>query len=147
MNKKLSRVLAMLLSLCMVFALVACGGEEQTGNEGGGAAVEKILKQSTSGAATTLNPHMSQQANDNNAIAYITSPLYGYILDQETNRGKLSPILAADVPTDVSGDGTVWQIKVNEKAQWHNGDPINADTFMYSWKMCLDPKLVTIKAS
>jgi len=147
MNKKITRVLAMLLSMCMVFALVACGGEEQTGNEGGEATVEKILKQSTSGAATTLNPHMSQQANDNNAIAYITSPLYGYILNPETGRGELSPILAAEAPTDVNGDGIVWQIKVNEKAQWHNGDPINADTFMYSWKMCLDPKLVTMKAS
>ncbi len=145
MNKKITRVLAVLLSMCMVLGLMtACGGGE-TGGEGGTA--QKILLQSTSGAATTLNPHMSQQANDNNAIAYITSPLYGYILNTETLRGELSPILAADKPVDVSGDGTVWQIKVNEKAQWHNGDPINADTFMYSWKMCLDPKLVTMKAS
>ena len=146
MKKYFGRGLAMLLALCMVFSLAACGGEEGGSGEGG-ATTQKILRQSTSGAPTTLNPHNSQQSNDNNAIAYVTSSLYGYILDKSTNRGKLSPILAADVPTDVSGDGTVWQIKVNEKAQWHNGDPINADTFMYSWKMVLDPKLVSIKAS
>ncbi len=152
MKKYLTRGFAMLLALCMTFSLVACGGGEEVpaeGSEGSGgaAAVQKILRQSSSAAPTTLNPHSSQQSSDNNAIAYVTSPLYGYVLDKETNRGMLAPILAADVPTDVSGDGTVWQIKVSEKARWYNGDPINADTFIYSWKMCLDPKLVSIKAS
>ncbi len=148
MNKKLSRALAMLLSLCMLFALVACGGEETpTGGSEGGATVQKILKQSSSAAPTTLNPHNSQQGSDNSAIDYVTSPLYGYLLDKDTMRGKLAPILAADVPVDVNGDGTVWQIRIDERAQWSNGEPINADTFVYSWKMCLDPKLLSIKAS
>ena len=152
MKKYFGGGLAMLLSLCMVFSLVACGGGEETPAEGGeagqtGATVQKILKQSSSSAPATLNPHNSQTSSDNTAIGYVTSPLYGYILDKDTNRGKLSPILAADVPTDVSGDGTVWQIKISENAKWYNGDPINADTFMYSWKMCLDPKLVSIKAN
>ena len=152
MKKHLTRGAALLLALCMALTLVACGGGEETPSESGetgetGTAVQKILRQSSSGAPTTLNPHNSQNSYDNTAIGYATSSLYGYILDKETDKGVLAPILAADVPADVSGDGTVWQIRIDENAKWHNGDPINADTFMYSWKMCLDPKLITIKAS
>ncbi len=151
MKKYLTKSFAMLLVLCMVFSLVACGGEETPAESGEtgqtGQSAQKILYQSSSGSAATLNPHNSQHSADNTAIGYVTSPLYGYNLDKETNKGVLAPILAADVPTDVKGDGTVWHIKVDERACWHNGDPINADTFIYSWKMCLDPKLVTIKAS
>ncbi|MBQ5739607.1 MAG: hypothetical protein IIV78_04275 [Oscillospiraceae bacterium] len=149
MKKRLVKGFAMLLALCMVFSLVACGGEEQpAGGEGEGAATaQKILKQSLSVAVTTLNPHTAQQSSDTTAVAYITSPLYGNYLNKETNRFKRGPILAAEEPIDVNGDGTVWQIKINENAQWVNGEPINADTFMYSWKMVLDPKLLSPRAS
>ena len=37
----------------------------------------------------------------------------------------------------MSRDGTVWRISIREDAKWENGEPINADSFIYSWKMCL----------
>ena len=147
MKKHFTRGMATLLALCMVFALVACGGKQAATESEGGAITQKILKQSSSSAVSTFNPHTSQQGTDNTAIAYITSPMYGFALNPETLRGELRPILADGEPVDVSGNGTVWHLKVNEKAQWHNGDPINADTFIYSWKMGLDPKLLPVKAS
>ena len=64
MKKRSVKGFAMLLALCMVFSLVACGGEEQPagGEAEGGATVQKILKQSSSVAVTTLNPHTAQQS-------------------------------------------------------------------------------------
>ena len=147
MKKSFARVFAALLALCMALSLVACGGEETPAGGESAAKVQKILKQSSSSAVSTFNPHTSQQGTDNTAIGYVTSPLYGFALNPETLRGELRPILAAEEPIDVSGDGTVWHLKVNENAKWSNGDPINADTFIYSWKMGLDPKLLPVKAS
>ena len=143
MRKTITRGLSLLLAASMVFTLLtACGGKK-TGVEG----APKYLHLSASSAQTTLNPHMASAGVDNTAIGYITSPLYNFILNPETGKGELLPLMAESAPVDVNGDGTVWDIKVREDAKWHNGDPINADTFIYSWKMCLDPKILNYKAS
>ena len=54
----------------------------------------------------------------------------------------MKPDLAASEPVDVNGDGKTWNISINPNAKWDNGDPINADTFIYTFKMALDPKLL-----
>ena len=42
---------------------------------------------------------------------------------------------------------TTWEFKIREEAKWHNGDPINADTLVYSYKMQIDPVLVNKMAN
>jgi hypothetical protein len=41
----------------------------------------------------------------------------------------LLPELADGEPIDVSGDGTIWQIKIREDAKWETGEPITADVY------------------
>jgi len=93
------------------------------------------------------NPLLATIEADTDLAGYITSGLYGYIPKDDGSGSVLVPMFAASEPTDVKGDGTVWQIAIKKDAKWANGDPINADTFMYSWKMCLDPVLLMNKAS
>ena len=137
MKKKIS----LLLAVCMLLGLMtACGkSNSYTG--------EKILHISSSSAQTTANPYTASASVDNTFCGYLTSALYGNIPNLENGRSTLQAVLAESEPVDVSGNGTVWRMTVRKDAQWSNGEPINADTFMYGWKMCLDPKLLCNKAS
>ena len=47
--------------------------------------------------------------------------------------------IAADLPQQV--DAVTWRIPLRKEACWANGEPINADTMIYSYKMGLDPVL------
>ena len=48
------------------------------------------------------------------------------------------PVLADGAPTTSDG-GTTWTIKLRKDATWSTGEPITAQTFIYSWKTGLDP--------
>lgn len=138
----MKRTLSAILALVMMFGLLtACGGgETQQGGEQ--AAEKKYIRLSATSQQTTCNPFTAGSSVDTTFTGYISSGLYGVIPDPVTKKGARIPVFADGLPVDVSGDGTVWQIKVREDAKWSDGDPINADTFLYSWKMCLDPKLL-----
>ena len=136
-GKMMKKSLSLLLALCMLLGLMtACGGEEQQGE-----AAPKYLRTVGTGAASNINPLQSNVNADLNVATYTASGLYGYILG-ESGKGELLPIYADGEPVDVSGDGTVWQIKIKQDAKWADGAPMNADTFLYSWKMVLDPNLL-----
>lgn len=132
----MKRRISLLLVLCMLFGLMtACGGEEQA------EAAPKYLRTVGTSAASNINPLQANVNADLTVATYTASALYGYILSDE-GKGELMPIYADGEPVDVSGDGTVWQIKISKDAKWANGEPMNADTFLYSWKMVLDPNLL-----
>ena len=38
-------------------------------------------------------------------------------------------------------DELTWEFTIRDGAKWHNGDPITADTFMFTFKAVLDPKM------
>ena len=135
-GKTMKKSLSLLLALCMLLGLMtACGGEEQSEAE------PKYLRTVGTAAASNINPLQANVNADLTVATYTASSLYGYILNDE-GKGELMPIYADGEPVDVSGDGTVWQMKIRKDAKWANGEPMNADTFLYSWKMVLDPNLL-----
>ncbi len=139
MNMK--RTISLLLSLVMLLGLMtACGGGEETGGEQ--AAEKKYIRLSATSQQTTCNPFTAGSSVDTTFTGYISSGLYGVVPDPETKKGARIPVFADGLPVDVNGDGLVWQLTVREDAKWSNDEPINADTFVYSWKMCLDPLLL-----
>jgi len=169
------RALALILALMMIMALVACGGdkpgstpatpdkstttptepskptepakpsEPEKPAEPAKPAEPKILKLALTTAPASAWAPASNTAASISLQQYISGTLYA----QMPVDGKAArvPQLAAEEPIDVNGDGLTWNIKISPNAKWENGEQINADTFLYSWKMTLDPKLVMSNAS
>lgn len=161
------RALALILALVMTMALVACGGDKPTTSTDKPAtstpststpatpdkptepskpaepekpAEPKILHLTSKTAAASGLSLVSTSEADSELQGYIQGKLYGYL--PVDGKSALSPLLAAELPIDVNGDGITWDIKIDKNAKWENGEPINADTVVFSYKAGLDPKLV-----
>ncbi len=151
-------LLVMTLSLSMV--LSGCGnkkdpapgpeteGTEETGGEEEGSETTestgpKVLRLSGM-PATTFNPHTYQSSEDGELISYISGNLLALIYDKDSDGIKFIGDHAEDVPT--TEDNIVWQFKIRDDVKWEDGDPITAETYEYSYKRLLDPKLANRNA-
>lgn len=141
------RIWVKCLAACLAVSMLAgCGGgggsTEAIGNstaaEGSQANGEKIFRWAATATSTGMNPH---QSNSGEIVDYIQATLYRYWPSEDGKSAYLGADLAAGEPVP-GADELTWQIPIDPNAQWSNGDPINADTFLYSWKMALDPNLV-----
>jgi oligopeptide transport system substrate-binding protein len=152
MKKRIS----LLLTLCMMLSLLTACAKNSTNpvvTDNPSTPVDSVVSTEPkplnlpfNGEVTTTNPYIAAQESDTDMGSLLTARPYGYIPREDGNGSSLVPMLAQDEPIDVKGDGTVWRFTIREGAKWENGEPINADTFMYSWKMCLDPTLLVSKA-
>ena len=132
-----------------------------------------VWKDSVSTLATNWNPHTYQTSDDSYPLDFIISGLYTFIFNDELNpiEGKdpysgyvIVPEMAAEMPVDVTEDikaqygdkfaipadatsGYAYKIALNPDAKWQDGTPINADTYVYSMQMLLDPKLMNYRAT
>ena len=167
------RILAAILTLVMVMGLVACGGTKTPTTSGGTSAgtstttpsggsttpsggstttepakpaEPKILVTTQTSAAANASVLISQGASDIAINQYTVATLYMVLPDGNGGAG-LMPALAESKPVDVNGDGKTWNIKINKDAKFENGEKIDADVMLFSFKSALDPKLVLGKAS
>jgi peptide/nickel transport system substrate-binding protein len=92
---------------------------------------------------TILNPHLSIGVKDGDGSRIFYEPLISF--DPE---GNYVPVLAAEVPTlqngGVARDGlsVTWKLKRN--VQWHDGKPLTADDFVFTWEYAADPATTAI---
>lgn len=164
----MKRALALILALVMTMALVACGGDKTTTStpststpatttpsttepskpaetpttptEPAKPAEPKILHLTSKTAAASALSLVSTSDADTEIQSLIQGYLYGNLpID---GKAVLTGLLADGEPVDVNGDGKTWNVKINKNAKWENGEAINADTVIFSWKVALDPKLV-----
>ncbi len=133
---------------------------------------EYVYKDSVSTLAANWNPHDYEVNDDRYPLDYTTSGLYEFIYNDELNpvEGKdpyegylIRPEMAAELPVDVTAEvkaahpefnipesaeeGYAYRIKLNEKATWADGTPINADTYIYSMRALMDPIMKNYRAS
>ena len=179
--RKLTSIIALLLSLVTVLSFCACQTPGTTNEEttaGDNVTVETFTgnftwKDSVSTLATNWNPHTYENSDDSYPLDFIVTGLYSFIFNDELNpiEGKdpyagyvIVPEMAAEMPVDVTEDikaqygdkfgipadatsGYAYKIALNKDAKWQDGTVINADTYIYSMQMLLDPKLMNYRAT
>ena len=79
-----------------------------------------------------------QEANDT-PLSWCNSYLWRAVPNDDGMGYHYIPDLAADMPKQI--DELTWEFTIRDGAKWHNGDPITADTFMFTFKAVLDPKM------
>jgi len=104
------------------------------------AATPKIINLSLTAPATTLNAHVTE-LSEIEIIDYTQACLYQWVPSPDRKAHFIDAELAAGKPAP-GADAFTWTIKIDPAAKWANGEPINADSFIYSWKMALDPKML-----
>ncbi|WP_427339473.1 peptide ABC transporter substrate-binding protein [Caloranaerobacter sp. DY30410] len=109
---------------------------------------ENVVKvyRDTNSKTKTLNPHIYETTAEGDTMMYV----YGNLLEMITNESgdsyELFPFHAKELPKR-NEDGTVWTVKLRDNIKWDDGTPINAHSYVYSYKMLLDPKLKNHRAN
>ena len=132
---------AFLLAVLLVFTVVltSCGSGKTTQQKSVG---EKVYRWVLSADVETLNAQFSVDSNMQDIYNLTSAGLYASVPSPDGRALQVIGNIADGDPRMMDSNGYVWQIRIRRDAKWNNGDPINADTFMYSFKMQLDPLLV-----
>ncbi len=101
---------------------------------GGGGPLKTLWWQ----GATLLNPHFAVGTKDQDGSRIFYEPLASWDPD-----GNLSPILAAEIPSQQNGglsrDGRTVTWKLKKGVVWHDGKPFTADDVVFNWEYVADP--------
>ncbi len=158
MSKKL---IALLMCAAMLLALAAgCGNDAVEPDASGDSntpvtdpaapsapaeEVNKIHYDYLTTEIPSLNGMNEVNESSDTPIQWCNSSLYRAVPGEDRKSYYYVPDLAAGMPEQV--DDYTWRVTIREDAKWHNGEPINADTLMFTYKTILDPKLVNSMAT
>ncbi len=164
-------VLALVMLLTVVLLTGCVQTKPQTTSEPGASSQPGDETKSTytyqtysTSLGNNWNPHTWETNADDTILTYLSSPLVDLsIKDSKTGEYQWVYEMATsveDVTKDHQDDltkykvslpagknasditeGYVYEIKLNPNAKWQNGEQINADTYVYSMKALLDPKM------
>ena len=165
----MKKILTIMLVAMMAMSLVACGGKT---NDNTDKAYEyQYTYQSYSSAlANNWNPHTWEMNNDSTVLGYLTTPFvdmtvansetgeYQWIFEAATDIKDVTAEhqddltkYAVNLPEGMTADqiteGYVYEISLNPNMKWENGTPINADTYVRSMELFLDPAMKNYRAN
>ena len=109
------------------------------------AATPKIFNYYQAKDADTLNGAATAYSENEIVITLASAFLWRQVPNDDGMSFHYEPDLAADMPKQI--DELTWEIPLRQEAKFHNGDPINADTWMFTFKEILNPKLGNAMAS
>lgn len=123
----------------------------------------------SAGRPITLNPHMSNYSADSDIMQYIQSGLFtrGWdisTLDSDNPTFEWYNDMAAAEPVDITASltsaqkakygipsdatkGYAWEFEIRNDLKWQDGTAINAQTYVDSMELCLNPKYLNFRAT
>ena len=118
-------------------ALAGCGGGG--GKDGGNtaAAGDKVMSFYLSEPAY-IDPYNAQE-NQGTAIA---RAMFDGLMTWDWDKNAAVPVCAAEEPA-VSEDGLVYTFKLKKDMKFHNGDAVDAESFVRGWKRVASPDMET----
>ena len=102
--------------------------------------------------------HTWETNDDSYVLGFVSSGFYDFVLNSTKDSWAITCEMAAALPEDVTADfvgqygiksgekAKAFKIKLNPDACWEDGTPINADSYMYSYKELLDPVMLNRRA-
>ena len=143
------KVISLLLAVCMVMGMTACGSSSDTSATQSGntdAATETQTDAAAPATTTgdkelavqigpdpeTIDPALNSAVDGGNMILHAFECLL--TVDQD---GKIAPGQAESYET--SEDGLTWTFHLRDGLKWSDGTPLTANDFVYSWKRVCDP--------
>ena len=162
MNKKF--VAATILAVAAGMSLVACN-QPGSGSGSGNAGNQKYTyRTAVSGNPNTWNPHEWETSDDSIILSFTSSGLYEFVFNDARNGYEIVPEMADGEPVDITNtltaeernrygldktatEGLKWAIDLRQDAKWENGEPINADTYVYSMQQILNPEMMNYRAN
>lgn len=160
-KKSLTSLTALLLAGAMFTpTLASCGKDKDKDDE------SKVSTYTYTDAFVTSpdtwNPHIYRTLDDGYPLDFTSNGLYEFFFNEDKTGYEIEPVMAAAEPEDVTAalkseskwgipstatKGYAYKIKLNPNAKWDDGTPINADTYVDSMKLLLDPNYANYRAS
>jgi peptide/nickel transport system substrate-binding protein len=158
----MKKILALLLALCMIFALVACGqptteepkteepAAEETGTEEPATEetpaeepAKEVTNQIIYGSTTELSGDLGNAWWTNNAADKMIRDLiddYDVVVTDQGGEFVYNETVVKDVSSEENEDGTkTYTVTINEGLVYNNGDPITAADYVAYELVALSP--------
>ncbi|MBP1755283.1 MAG: Oligopeptide transport system substrate-binding protein [Firmicutes bacterium] len=148
--KRISKMIALMLALLLMFSLAACSSDSKKSTDADATkntdttdsaaadvteASGKILKVHFDVEVASMDPQIATDGTSFEVLAAVTEGLYSV-------DGAGTPILAMAESVDKSADGLTYTFKLRD-AKWSNGTPVTAGDFVFAWRRLVDPTVAS----
>ena len=137
MMKRLLLVFAALLVLVLAAACAPVASTEMEETTGADSMMGGTLRIALPADVTSLDLHKTSRGDD----ALVVGQWFNATLVTQNAGGEYIPYLAES--WEFSDDGLTWTFHLRDDVMFHNGDPVTAHDFVWTYERALDPDLAS----